>query len=54
MYFIYCHLNFPAKLVRPWRCPLNTIGNLNYDMFIVRVNVYNIAVELFNVKPLTI
>ena len=42
MSFIYCHLNFHANLLRPWRFPLNVVdytfklalgGDMNTKMF---------------------
>ena len=33
MSFIYCHLNFHANLLRPWRFPLTTTTKYTYDYF---------------------
>ena len=33
MSFIYCHLNFHANLLRPWRFPLNSHQRILMDMF---------------------
>jgi hypothetical protein len=57
MSFIYCHLNFHANLLRPWRFPLTTKNRGKHDNYLLiqpvrfRVLIQPVRFRVLNFHP---
>jgi hypothetical protein len=57
MSFIYCHLNFHANLLRPWRFPLTTKNRGKHDNYLLiqpvrfRVLIQPVRFMVLNFHP---